>query len=114
MDARPSINAFNLLLEYMSSPDPLDASSLPWGTEWIHLPDGPIASTGGPRSEVEWGNEGNALFAKITNLYENPMVRYVNTPESSSAPPHISQNSPHIACIAILQVYLPLDTLVDS
>ncbi|EJF61519.1 hypothetical protein DICSQDRAFT_60260, partial [Dichomitus squalens LYAD-421 SS1] len=69
LDAKPNMQAFSTLLEFMSSPQDIALADLPWGTEHKNLPTGPVTVTGG-RSK-EWETVGNALFAKAAGMHAN-------------------------------------------
>ncbi|KAI9000556.1 hypothetical protein BD414DRAFT_472003 [Trametes punicea] len=70
LDAKPNMQAFAVLLDFMSSPQVPALADLKWGTEHQNLPPGPIAATGGRRKE--WDTVGMALFAKAGEMLANP------------------------------------------
>ncbi|EJF55524.1 hypothetical protein DICSQDRAFT_73647, partial [Dichomitus squalens LYAD-421 SS1] len=70
MDARPTLNLFHLMLEYMSLPQAISIADLPWGTEYKSLPPGPMTATGGRRKE--WASEGQDLLQKVAKMYTHP------------------------------------------
>ena len=72
LDAKGSLNAISLLLEWMSTPTLGDVADLPWGKEYENLPPGPINATGGPRED--WGTNGTALLMKLGAHYANETV----------------------------------------
>ena len=73
MDAKPSLNALSLLLEYMSTPGLISVADLPWGTEHKNLPPDVVTATGGPRED--WAVHGPAMLEKFQAFHANPTVR---------------------------------------
>ncbi|OCH88432.1 hypothetical protein OBBRIDRAFT_780167 [Obba rivulosa] len=71
MDAKPTLNAFSLLFQWVANPEPHDIMELEWGSEWTNLPAGPIAATGGPRPS--WDTDGQSLLAKVMGLLMDPV-----------------------------------------
>lgn len=63
MNARPTINAFSLLMTHMSVSAPPLLTILEWGTEWRNLPAGPVTATGGPCPN--WEGEAVPVLAKM-------------------------------------------------
>ena len=80
LDAKPNMQAFAVLLDFMSSPQDVALADLKWGTEHKNLPPGPVTATGGRRKE--WETVGMGLFAKAGGMQANPVVRF-----SSLQPP---------------------------
>ncbi|KAH9841118.1 uncharacterized protein C8Q71DRAFT_439728 [Rhodofomes roseus] len=78
-DARSTLNAFSLVLEWMSNPAHEPLETLVWGTEAENLPIGPVTATGGPRPN--WDTEGIALMQKIAREHANPARVLSLTPQ---------------------------------
>jgi hypothetical protein len=63
MDGGPTLNAFALMLQWMTNDATEPAENLPWGTEWHNLPLGPVSATGGPRED--WDIAGIELLKQL-------------------------------------------------
>lgn len=81
MDARPTINAFSLLLTHMSVSAPPPLTILEWGTEWRNLPAGPVTATGGPRPN--WDGKAAPVLAKMGAILTNPIPTHSIKPQRS-------------------------------
>jgi hypothetical protein len=66
MDGGPTLNAFALMLQWMTNDATEPAENLPWGTEWHNLPLGPVSATGGPRED--WDNAGIELLKQLPDF----------------------------------------------
>lgn len=65
MDGVPTLNAFALMFQWMTSDTAEPAERLPWGTEWLNLPLGPVNATGGPRED--WDVAGVDLLKQLSD-----------------------------------------------
>ncbi|OAX37991.1 hypothetical protein K503DRAFT_800796 [Rhizopogon vinicolor AM-OR11-026] len=65
MDGVPTLNAFALMFQWMANDTTESADNLPWGTEWLNLPLGPVNATGGPRED--WGIAGVQLLKQLSD-----------------------------------------------
>lgn len=65
MDGGPTLNAFALMLQWMTNDATEPAEHLPWGMEWHNLPLGPVSATGGPRED--WNIVGTELLKQLPN-----------------------------------------------
>ncbi|KAI1789706.1 hypothetical protein LXA43DRAFT_974127 [Ganoderma leucocontextum] len=81
MDARASLKASSLLLEWMSDPKIGSVADLQWGKEFANLPPGPITATGGPRED--WQTHGTALLMKVGAHFANETPSHSLNPGSS-------------------------------
>ncbi|KAG1831986.1 hypothetical protein DFJ58DRAFT_242119 [Suillus subalutaceus] len=90
MDGGPTLNAFALMLQWMTNDATEPAENLPWGTEWHNLPLGPVSATGGPRED--WDIAGIELLKQL------PDSGAVRTIPLASHPFRISQSAVGKTC----------------
>lgn len=65
MDGVPTLNAFALIFQWITNNTIEPAENLPWGTEWLNLPLGPVNATGGPRQD--WDIAGVDLLKQLSD-----------------------------------------------
>ncbi|KAG1821837.1 uncharacterized protein BJ212DRAFT_925691 [Suillus subaureus] len=90
VDGGPTLNAFALMLQWMTNDATESAENLPWGTEWHNLPLGPVSATGGPRED--WDVAGIELLKQL------PESESVRTIPLASRPFRMSQSATGKTC----------------
>lgn len=90
MDGGPTLDAFALMLQWMTNDATEPAENLPWGTEWHNLPLGPVSATGGPRED--WDIAGIELLKQL------PDSEAVRTIPLTARPLRISQSAVGKTC----------------
>lgn len=90
MDGGPTLNAFALMLQWMTNDATEPAENLPWGTEWHNLPLGPVSATGGSRED--WNVAGTELLKQL------PDSEAVRTIPLASRPFRMSHNAVGKTC----------------
>lgn len=101
MDGGPTLNAFALMLQWMTNDATDPAENLPWGTEWHNLPLGPVSATGGPRED--WDIAGIELLKQL------PDSEAVRTIPLAARPFRISQSAVGKTC-RLERVFDPAST----